>query len=87
MTSATTSFGTAQACPRTCARRDPPDLTATSIYDSGRIDRFYLTPSYPTRPNATSRLRPAAATTGSAGISQTLMAKLEDRPSRCRVRD
>jgi len=25
-------------------RRDPPALTATSIYDNGRIDRFYLTP-------------------------------------------
>ena len=28
-------------------RRDPPDLAATSIYDNGRIDRFYLTPGLP----------------------------------------
>jgi endonuclease/exonuclease/phosphatase family metal-dependent hydrolase len=28
-------------------RRDPPDLCATSIYDNGRIDRFYLTPGLP----------------------------------------
>jgi len=29
------------------ARRDPPALTATSIYDNGRIDRFYLTAGLP----------------------------------------
>jgi endonuclease/exonuclease/phosphatase family metal-dependent hydrolase len=28
-------------------RRDPPDLTATSINDNGRIDRFYLSPGLP----------------------------------------
>jgi hypothetical protein len=28
-------------------RRDPSAMTATSIYDNGRIDRFYLTPSLP----------------------------------------
>jgi endonuclease/exonuclease/phosphatase family metal-dependent hydrolase len=27
--------------------RDPPGLTATSIHDNGRIDRFYLTPGLP----------------------------------------
>jgi endonuclease/exonuclease/phosphatase family metal-dependent hydrolase len=28
-------------------RRDPPDLSATSIHDNGRIDRFYLTQGLP----------------------------------------
>ena len=28
-------------------RRDPADLSGTSIYDNGRIDRFYLTPGLP----------------------------------------
>lgn len=28
-------------------RRDPPALAATSVYDNGRIDRFYLTPGLP----------------------------------------
>jgi hypothetical protein len=28
-------------------RRDPPGLSATSIHDNGRIDRFYLTPGLP----------------------------------------